>query len=135
MTLNVIGSAVASQQPAARAGAARFEVTSIKAVHPTLVNTIAALQKKDAAGARACLSGLRFGWNGIEVYISARYPDAFKGIGGRLPGSDHEGLRAANPDTAALVTDAKAMLAKFDETGTTIEKAAPLTVCTTMWLG
>jgi len=126
MTLNVVGSAVASQQPAAGAGAARFEVTSIKAVRPTLVNTIAALQKKDAAGARAAFEAFDSGWNGIEVYISTRYPDAYKELEGGYQARIIEGLRAANPDTAALVTEAKAMLAKFDETVTMIERAAPL---------
>jgi hypothetical protein len=63
-TLPLVGSA--AQAPAAKAHATkapakpaagktteRFEVTSIKAVRPTLVRTVAALQKQDAKAAKA----------------------------------------------------------------------------------
>jgi hypothetical protein len=127
-TLTLVGSADAGQQPGAapKAGAARFEVTSIKAVRPTLVNTIAALQKKDAAGAKAAFEAFDSAWNGIEVYISTRYPDAYKELEGGYEARIIEGLKAASPNTAALLPDAQAMLAKFDETVRMIEKAAPL---------
>jgi hypothetical protein len=127
-TLTLVGSADAGQQPAAaaKAGAARFEVTSIKAVRPTLVNTIAALQKKDAAGAKAAFEAFDSGWNGIEVYISTRYPEVYKELEGGYEARIIEGLKAASPNTATLLSDAQAMLAKFDETVSMIEKAAPL---------
>ena len=127
-TLTLVGSADAGQQPAAaaKAAAARFEVTSIKAVRPTLVNTIAALQKKDATGARAAFEAFDSGWNGIEVYISTRYPDVYKELEGGYEARIIEGLKAPSPNMATLLPDAQAMLAKFDETVSMIEKAAPL---------
>ena len=45
--------AVAGTAGQAFAQGERFEVTSIKAVRPTLVNTIAALQARDVARAKA----------------------------------------------------------------------------------
>ena len=50
----------------------RFEVTSIKAVRPTIVNTIGALEKRDVAAARDAFEAYDSGWNGIEFYINTR---------------------------------------------------------------
>src|SRR5262245_53562106 len=54
------------------AQAERFEITGIKAVRPTLVNTIAALQAGDVARARAAFEAYDSAWNGIEVYVNVR---------------------------------------------------------------
>ena len=59
----------ASPQPADNE---RFEVSSIKAVRPTLVKTIAALKKGDAAEAKADFGAYDSGWNGIELYVNTR---------------------------------------------------------------
>ena len=56
----------------------RFEVASLKAVRPTLVNTIAALQKKDIGAAKAAFEAYDSAWNGIEVYINTRNPELYK---------------------------------------------------------
>jgi hypothetical protein len=114
----------AGQAPAR--GAERFEVTSIKAVRPTLVRTIAALQKRDVAGARDAFEAFDSGWNGIEVYISTRYPEMYKELEGNYETRIVEGLNAATPNTAAVLSDAQAMLAKYDETIGMLEKTAPL---------
>jgi hypothetical protein len=111
---------------AGQAPASRFEVTSIRAVRPTLVNTVAALQKGDVAGAREAFGAFDSGWNGIEVYISTRHPEMYKELEGNYEAKIAEGLSAAAPNTAALLTDAKAMLAKYDEEIGMIEKAPPL---------
>src|SRR6478609_8457685 len=50
----------------------RFEVTSIKAVRPSLVNTIGALEKRDAAGAKEAFAAYDSAWNGIEAYVNVR---------------------------------------------------------------
>ena len=50
----------------------RFEVTSIKAIRPTLVNTIAALQAGDVPRAKAAFEAYDSAWNGIELYINVR---------------------------------------------------------------
>jgi hypothetical protein len=110
----------------ASAQAARFEVTSIKAIRPTLVNTIAALQKKDIQAAKDAFEAYDSGWNGVEVYVNVRHPDMYKELEGGFQNRITAGLNSANPDAAALLADAKAMLAKFDEEVAAIEKAAPL---------
>ena len=71
--------AYAGQAPAARgsAGAERFEVSSIKGVRPTLVNTVAALKKGDVASAKAAFEAYDSGWNGIEVYINTRSKELY----------------------------------------------------------
>jgi len=111
----------AGQAPAR--GAERFEVTSIKAVRPTLVRTIAALQKKDVASAKDAFEAFDSGWNGIEVYISTRYPEMYKELEGNYETRIIAGLNAAAPNTAAVLSDAQAMLAKYDETIGLLEKA------------
>src|SRR5260370_8890734 len=56
----------------------RFEISSIKAIRPTLVDTITALQQRDVARARAAFADYDSGWNGIEVYINARSKDGYR---------------------------------------------------------
>jgi hypothetical protein len=107
-------------------GAQRFEVTSIKAVRSTLVNTVAALRKPDVAAAKTAFEAFDSGWNGVEVYINVRYPEMYKELEGNLETKINAGLNAPSPDTAALLADAQTMLAKYDETIGMIEKAAPL---------
>ena len=104
----------------------RFEVSSIKAVRPHLVDTVAALQQRDVAKARAAFEAYDSAWNGIEVYINIRSSDMYHGPRARPPGEDRQGLEAPNPDVAALLADAQAMLAKYDEAIAMVEKAAPL---------
>ncbi len=111
---------------AAFAQTARFEVTSIKAIRPTLVNTIGALQKKDIQAAKDAFEAYDIGWNGIEVYVNFRHPDMYKELEGGFQNRITTGLNSPNPDAAALLTEAKAMLAKFDEEVAAIEKAPPI---------
>ena len=111
---------------AASGQTARFEVTSIKAIRPTLVNTITALQTRDVQAARDAFEGYDSGWNGVEVYVNVRHPDMYKDLEGGFQNRITQGLNSATPDTAALLADAKAMLEKFDEEVAAIEKAPPL---------
>jgi hypothetical protein len=120
LTLPIAG--YAGQAP----GAARFEVTSLKTLRPTLVNTVAALQKKDAAGAKAAMEAYDSIWNGVEVYISTRSEAAYNDLEHNYQAKLTEGLNKPNPDTAALLPEAQAMLKKYDETIAMVEKAAPL---------
>jgi len=103
-----------------------FEVSSLKAVRPTLEKTIAALEKKDIAGAKEAFEAYDAAWNGVEVYINRRYIDRYNEIEHGFQDRIQKGLDSATPDAAALAADAKAMLAKFDETIAMIEKAPPL---------
>jgi hypothetical protein len=121
--------APAAKAPAAKAPAKatqRFEVTSIKAVRPTLVRTVAALEKGDGPGAKAAFDAYDSGWNGIEVYINVRSADMYAALEKNYQTRIAEGLKAPKPDTAKLLPDAKAMLAKYDEAIAMVETAAPL---------
>ena len=135
-TLPLVGSAAqapakapATKAPArAAAGKAteRFEVTSIKAVRPNLVKTIAALEKQDAKAAKAAFDDYDSGWNGIEVYVNVRSAEMYAELEKNYQVRIGDGLKAASPDTAKLLPDAKAMLAKYDELIAMVEKGAPL---------
>jgi len=114
--------------PASRATAAeeRFEVTSIKAVRPTLLATIAALQQRDAARAKAAFEDYDSAWNGIEVYINTRSKPLYDVIEHEYQARIEKALAGPNPDLAALLPDAQAMLAKFDEAINLVAAGAPL---------
>ena len=124
LALGLVALPIASN--AGQAGATRFEVTSLKMLRPPLVNTVSALQKKDAAGAKAAMEAFDSIWNGVEVYVSTRSMDAYNELEHNYQAKLTEGLGKPNPDTAALLPDAQAMLKKYDDTMATIEKAAPL---------
>jgi len=111
---------------AASAQANRFEIISIKAVRPALVDTITALQKKDIQAARDAFEAYDSGWNGVEVYVNVRDIAAYKELEGGYQNRIAMGLNSPNPDVAALVAEAKAMLARFDQEVATIEKAPPI---------
>jgi hypothetical protein len=110
----------------AAAGADRFEVKSIKAVRPTLVNTLTALQQRDLARARAAFEAYDSGWNGIEFYINTRNRDMYQLLEHGYQEKIAKALAEPSPDIAALTADAQGMLAKYDETIALVEKAAPL---------
>ena len=71
--------AASAYAPQARA-ADRFEVTSIKAVRPTIVDTIAALQQRDLIRAREAFEAYDSAWNGIEVYINVRSRELYQAL-------------------------------------------------------
>jgi hypothetical protein len=104
----------------------RFEITSVKAVRPTLVDTVAALQKRDIAAAKAAFATYDSLWNGIEVYINTRSRPVYEALELVLQAKITKALEAPNPDGAAILTDAQAMLAKYDEAVDMVAKAAPL---------
>jgi hypothetical protein len=104
----------------------RFEITSIKAIRPTIVDTISALQQRDAPRARTAFQAYDSGWNGIEVYINTRSKEAYDALEHGFQARIEKGLAAPSPDFATLLPDAQAMLVKFDETVATIAKAPPL---------
>jgi len=112
--------------PAMAAPAERFEVTSIKAVRPTLVNTINALQQRDTARAKAAFEAYDSAWNGIEVYINTRSKDLYDSLEHNYQARIEKTLASPNPDTAAVLADAQAMLKKYDEAIDFVAKAAPL---------
>jgi tetratricopeptide (TPR) repeat protein len=118
--------AMFGQTPQAAAQAERFEVASIKAVRPALVGTIAALQKGDVTGARTAFETYDSLWNGIEVYVNTRSKDFYDTLEHGFQARIEKGLGAANPDAAALLSEAQAMLGKYDEAIDLIAKSPPL---------
>ncbi len=106
--------------------AERFEVISIKAVRPTLVNTIAALQAGDVARAKAAFEAYDSAWNGIEVYVNARSKPMYETLEHKFQARITKALDASNPNVALLLTDVQAMLVKFDETVALIAPMSPL---------
>jgi len=126
VSLVLVIPATNSARQAAPKSPERFEVTSMKAVRPTLTNTLAAVQRNDAVAARAAFEDYDSGWNGIEVYINTRNPDLYKELELTLQARITEGLNAAKPNFAALLPDVQAMISKYDEAISQSEKGAPL---------
>jgi hypothetical protein len=117
---------VAGSGSPAPAADERFEITSIKAVRPTLADTVAALAQRDIARAKAAFAAYDSAWNGIEVYINTRSKEMYDVLEHNYQSRIAKALDAATPDTAAVLADAQAMLAKYDETIGLVSKAAPL---------
>jgi tetratricopeptide (TPR) repeat protein len=111
---------------ASASAADRFEVTSIKAVRPTLVATVDALQKGNVKAAKEAFAAFDSAWNGIEVYINTRDMEMYNTLERVMQAKLTEGLNAATPAPTDLLAQAKAMLGKFDEAIAMVEKAAPL---------
>ena len=108
------------------APAERFEVTSLKAVRPTLVKTLEAVQKRDAAAARDAFDAYDSAWNGIEFYINTRSRPMYDLLEHQYQPKITKALEGSMPDFAALAPEVQGMLAKFDELVAMVEKAAPL---------
>jgi len=104
----------------------RFEVTSVKAVRSTLVDTVAALQKNDLKAAKDAFASFDSAWNGIEVYINTRSMEMYDTLERQMQAKLTAGLNEATPNIPGLLAQAKAMLAKFDEAIAMVEHGEPL---------
>jgi hypothetical protein len=111
---------------AAAAPAERFEITSIKKVRPTLVDTIAALQARDVARAKAAFEAYNSAWNGVEVYVIERSRPTYQLLEHEFEARIAKALEQPNPDIAVVLPDVQAMLAKFDEAVSTFAAQPPL---------
>jgi len=124
-----LGAVMAASTTAAQqrgAGTARFEVTSLRGVRPILVRLIADLEKKNVAAAKTDMEDYDAAWNGVEVYVSTRSMDLYNEIEHHYQSGVTDALSKPSPDTAAVLVDAKGMLAKYDEMLAFVEKAPPL---------
>src|SRR5215470_14507684 len=104
----------------------RFEISSIKAIRATLVDTITALQQRDVARAKAAFEAYDSGWNGIEVYVNVRSKDVYRLLELEFQPRITKALNTSNPDISEVLSDAQAMLVKFDEAVSMFASAAPL---------
>ena len=107
-------------------GAARFEVTSLRAVRPILVKTVADLEKKDVAAAKRDMEDYDNAWNGVEVYVNTRSKEMYDDIEHNWQTKVTDAVNKPNADASAILADAKSMLAKYDEMLAMVEKAPPL---------
>jgi hypothetical protein len=104
----------------------RFEISSIKAIRPTLVDTITALRQRNVARAREAFADYDSGWNGIEVYINIRSKDVYRVLELEFQPRITKALDKPNPDISDVLTDVQAMLVKFDEAVSMFANAARL---------
>src|SRR4029453_355276 len=107
-------------------GPTRFEVTGLRTVRPILVKTVSDLEKKDVAAAKADMENYDSAWNGVEVYVNTRSMDLYNEIEHHYQSAVTDALNKPNPDAAAILADAKGMLAKYDEMLALVEKSPPL---------
>lgn len=121
-----VASAARTPASAQAKGSDRFEVTSIKAVRPTLVKTVAALKKGDIATAKAAFDEYDSQWTGIEVYINTRDKAMYTDLEQNLQAKIDKGFAMPNPDAAALLSDTQMLLAKYDDAIAMVEKGEPL---------
>jgi hypothetical protein len=119
-------SAARAQAPRRTQPAERFEVTSIKAVRPTLVDTVNALKKGDAKAAKAAFEAFDSGWNGIEVYINTRSMEMYNTLERVMQAKLTESLNDPVSNPQNMLVQAEAMLAKYDEAIAMVSKAEPL---------
>ena len=120
-TLAIVG--FAGQAPAADE---RFEVTGIKAVRVTLVDTAAALQQGNIAKAKEAFDNYDSAWNGIEVYIDTRSKPLYEKIELDLQARINKELGQPTPDLAKLRADIQEMIGKYDEAIAMASSGAPL---------
>jgi tetratricopeptide (TPR) repeat protein len=124
--IGVIVAGIGAGHAESARAADRFEVTSIKAVRPTLVDTANALQKGNVKAAKDAFAAFDSAWNGIEVYINTRDMEMYNALERVMQAKLTAGLNAPDANAQDLLAQAKAMLAKFDEAIAMVEKGAPL---------
>jgi hypothetical protein len=125
-TLVVSAAAARAQAPRRTQPAERFEVASIKAVRPTLVDTANALRKGDVKAAKAAFESFDSGWNGIEVYINTRSMEMYNTLERVMQSKLTESLNTPDSNPQNMLAQAEAMLAKYDEAIELVSKAEPL---------
>jgi len=122
----VVALGIAGGASQAFAQGERFEVSSLKAVRSTLVDTIAALKAGDLGRAKAAFEAYDSAWNGIEVYVNVRSKAAYETLEHDFQPRITKALDSADPHVAPLIADVQAMLAKYDETVALIAPLKPL---------
>ena len=120
----------AGHAAAAEAGSSpnpeRFEVSSVKAARPFLVDTLTAVEQGDIARAKEAFAAYDSAWNGIEVYINTRSRPLYQVLELDLQAKITRALDTPRPDIAALLVDARTMLAEYDEAIDIVTNGPPL---------
>jgi high-affinity iron transporter len=120
-TLAIVG--FAGQAPAADE---RFEVSSIKAVRSTLVETATALQQGNIPKAKEAFENYDSAWNGVEVYVATRSKPMYDKIELDLQARIEKEMDQPKPDLTKLRADIQEMLGKYDEAIAMASNGAPL---------
>jgi len=107
-------------------GAARFEVTSLRAVRPTIQTLIVDLQKKDQAAAKGDIEAFDAAWIGVEVYVNTRSMDMYNDIEHNWEAKLEKELSMPGADLAVALSDAQALLKSYDTMLDYVAKAPPL---------
>jgi len=107
-------------------GAARFEVTSLRAVRPTIQTLIVDLQKKDQAAAKGDIEAFDAAWIGVEVYVNTRNMDMYNDIEHNWEAKLEKELSMPGADLAVALSDAQALLKSYDAMLDYVAKAPPL---------
>lgn len=107
-------------------GAARFEVTSLRAVRPTIQKLIADLQKKDQAAAKDDIEAFDAAWIGVELYVNTRNMDMYNDIEHNWEAKLTKALSTPGADLAANLSDAQSLLKSYDAMLDYVGKAPPL---------
>jgi hypothetical protein len=81
---------------------------------------------RDIARAKEAFDAYDGAWNGIEVYVNIRSKEMYEAIELIFQARIAKALGAPNPDIPALLADAQAMLAKYDQMIELVQKSAPL---------
>lgn len=113
-----VGQEARKEAPAAKAPAVpgeRKDIALVKAVRPTLVNTLEAAQKGDLAAARKAFAEYDAKWNGIEVYINFRSTKIYGELETDIQAKLTKLLDDPQSKSADITSTAQAMLAKYDE--------------------
>jgi hypothetical protein len=103
-----------------------FEVSSIKAVKPTLLATADAVKKGDVAKAKEAFEDYDSAWNGIEVYINTRSKPMYDKIELDLQDRITKALNAPQPDLQKIGADLQEMIGKYDEAIAMVSSGTPL---------
>jgi hypothetical protein len=119
-TLAIVG--FAGQAPAADS----FEVTSLKGVRATLVETATALQQGNIPKAKEAFANYDSAWNGVEVYVGTRSKPMYDKIELDLQARIEKEMDQPKPDLTKLRADIQEMLGKYDEAITMSASGAPL---------
>jgi hypothetical protein len=116
--------AICGTAPASAADS--FELTSLKAVRPTIQTAIAAIQQKDVGKSKDAMEAYDGAWNGIEVYINVRSKETYNLLELELEDNIIKGLNEPNPDFAKLTSLAQTLLAKYDDAIAMVAAGKPL---------
>jgi uncharacterized cupredoxin-like copper-binding protein len=124
----VPASATAVSKPAAIpvVPGARKDIALVKAVRPTLVNTLDAAQKGDIAGTKKALHEYDIQWHGIEVYVAFRSAKLYGELETDIQARLTKILDDPQAKPADIVSTSKELLAKFDEVIAMVETSSAI---------